>query len=203
MDRMSSEVSARNPAGVVVIDDHDIVRFGLETLIRQCAELRFAGSAPSLREGLELIRLHAPALVITDMGTADSHGPDTVRAVVAAQQPRATLVLSMQEELLYGEQVLALGARGHGAGGCRGLRAAVCAARAGLHRGAWPGAPGAAHGRCGAGARPSAARAVANTHSEQRVCARSSSPPCPEPVAAHIATHVLPARPRRIAGFRR
>src|SRR5689334_15168839 len=100
MDSMSSEVSARSPAPVVVIDDHDIVRFGLEMLIRQCAELHFAGSAPTLREGLDLIRLHAPALVITDMGTADSHGLDTVRAVVAAQQPRATLVVSMQEELL-------------------------------------------------------------------------------------------------------
>ncbi|MEJ8837896.1 response regulator transcription factor [Ramlibacter sp. AN1133] len=110
---MSSEVSAQNPASVVVIDDHDIVRFGLETLIRQCPELRFAGSAPSLHEGLELIRVHAPALVITDMGTGDSHGLDTVRAVVAAQQPRATLVVSMQDELLYGEQVLALGARGY------------------------------------------------------------------------------------------
>jgi DNA-binding NarL/FixJ family response regulator len=113
MDRMSSEVPVREPASVVVIDDHDIVRFGLEMLIRQCAELRFAGSAPTLREGLELIRRHAPALVITDMGTADSQGLDTVRAVVSAQQPRPTLVVSMQEELLYGEQVLALGARGY------------------------------------------------------------------------------------------
>ena len=113
MGSMSSEVSAQNPASVVVIDDHDIVRFGLETLIRQCPELRFAGAAATLREGLELIGAQAPALVITDMGTGDSRGLDTVRAVVDAQQPRATLVLSMQDELLYGEQVLALGARGY------------------------------------------------------------------------------------------
>jgi DNA-binding NarL/FixJ family response regulator len=113
MDSMSSEVPVQRPASVVVIDDHDIVRFGLETLIRQCGELRFAGSAATLHEGLELIRTQAPALVITDMGTGDSRGLDTVRAVVGAQQPRATLVVSMQEELLYGEQVLALGARGY------------------------------------------------------------------------------------------
>jgi DNA-binding NarL/FixJ family response regulator len=110
---MASEVSAQNPSSVVVIDDHDIVRFGVESLIRECPELRFVASAATLRDGLELIRVHAPDLVITDMGTADSHGLDTVRAVVGAQQPRATLVLSMQEELLYGEQVLALGARGY------------------------------------------------------------------------------------------
>jgi DNA-binding NarL/FixJ family response regulator len=113
MNRMSSDVAAVRPASVVVIDDHDIVRFGLETLIRQCPELRLAGSAPSLREGLALVARHQPDLVITDMGTADSSGLETVRAVVAAQLPRATLVVSMQEELLYGEQVLALGARGY------------------------------------------------------------------------------------------
>jgi DNA-binding NarL/FixJ family response regulator len=113
MDCMSSDVSALRPASVIVIDDHDIVRFGLETLIRQYPELRFAGSASTLRDGLALIAAQRPDLAITDMGTADSRGLDTVRAVVAAQQPRATLVLSMQEELLYGEQALALGARGY------------------------------------------------------------------------------------------
>jgi DNA-binding NarL/FixJ family response regulator len=136
MDCMSSEVSAQHPASVVVIDDHDIVRFGLETLVRECAELQFAGSAATLREGLELIRAHAPRLVITDMGTADSSGLDTVRAVVEAQQPRATLVLSMQEELLYGEQVLALGARGYLMKESAHAMA-VPAALAVLHGGTW------------------------------------------------------------------
>jgi DNA-binding NarL/FixJ family response regulator len=110
---MSTDVVPVRPASVVVIDDHDIVRFGLETLIQQCPELRLAGSAASLREGLALVARHRPDLVITDMGTGDSSGLDTVRAVVSAQLPRPTLVVSMQEELLYGEQVLALGARGY------------------------------------------------------------------------------------------
>jgi DNA-binding NarL/FixJ family response regulator len=107
------EPSAHTPASVVVIDDHDIVRFGLETLVLQRPELRLAGSSATVRDGLALIEQHRPALVITDMGTTDSSGLDTVRAVVAAQAPRPTLVVSMQDELLYGEQVLAIGARGY------------------------------------------------------------------------------------------
>lgn len=98
---------------VIVIDDHDIVRFGLETLLADSPHLRLLGSAASLREGLVLIDRHQPALVITDMGTGDSSGLATVRAVLAAQGPRATLVLSMQDEMLYGEQVMALGASGY------------------------------------------------------------------------------------------
>lgn len=152
---------------VVVIDDHDIVRFGLETLILQCPELALAGSAASLRGGLELVARKRPALVITDMGTADSSGLHTVHAVVAAQSPRATLVVSMQDELLYGEQVLAAGARGYIMK--ESAHATVIpAALAVLHGGTWvsprlnakllnrflqrvrpPGAPGADEGEFG------------------------------------------------------
>ncbi|MBI5278032.1 MAG: response regulator transcription factor [Burkholderiales bacterium] len=103
---------AQPPKTVVVIDDHDIVRFGLEMLVEGSGSLALAGSAPTLAQGLELIERTRPDLVITDMAVGDSSGLDTVRAVVAAQRPRPTLVVTMQDELLYGEQVLALGARG-------------------------------------------------------------------------------------------
>ena len=102
-----------SPDTVVVIDDHDIVRFGIETLIGACPDLRLLGSAASLGDGLALIERHRPALVITDMGLGDASGLATVRAVLAAQGERATLVLSMQDEMLYGEQVMTLGARGY------------------------------------------------------------------------------------------
>lgn len=105
--------TAYQPRSVLVIDDHDIVRFGLETLVHGCAELRLAGSASTLAAGLRLIASTQPHLVITDMGTQDSKGLDTVRAVVAAQAPRPVLVVSIHDEMLYGEQVMAIGARGY------------------------------------------------------------------------------------------
>lgn len=98
---------------VLIIDDHDIVRFGLETLVLGCPELQLVGSAASLAEGLAVIAREKPQLVITDMAVGDSSGLDTVRAVVAAQGDRHTIVVSMQDEILYGEQVLALGADGY------------------------------------------------------------------------------------------
>lgn len=101
------------PRSVLIIDDHDIVRFGLETLVHGCPELRLAGSASTLASGLRLIDSLRPHLVLTDMGTQDSKGLDTVRAVVAAQSPRPVLVVSIHDEMLYGEQVMAIGARGY------------------------------------------------------------------------------------------
>ena len=98
---------------VLIVDDHDIVRFGLETLVHGCPELRLAGSAGRLSAALELIEATQPDLVISDMGTQDSKGLDTVRALVAAQAPRPVLIVSVHDEMLYAEQVMALGARGY------------------------------------------------------------------------------------------
>lgn len=96
---------------VLLIDDHDIVRFGLETLLK-CEGLDVAACG-SLAAGLRAIGDIVPDLVVTDMGLGDSQGLETVRQAVTAQSPRPVLVVSMQDEMLYGEQVLALGAVGY------------------------------------------------------------------------------------------
>lgn len=96
-----------------MLDDHDIVRFGLETLIAGTTDLELSGSAPSLAEGLPLIARVLPDLVVCDLSLTDSKGLDTLRSVLQAQEGRHVLVVSMHDELLYGEQALSLGARGY------------------------------------------------------------------------------------------
>ena len=97
---------------VLIIDDHDIVRLGLEALLSRRADLRVVGSVDSLRAGLDHIaRLH-PDLVISDMGLGDSSGLQTVRALARAQAPRRLLVLTMLDEEVYAEKAIALGAAG-------------------------------------------------------------------------------------------
>ncbi len=98
---------------VFILDDHDIVRFGLATLLSASNALRVIGSAPSLAKGQEEIQTLKPDLVISDMSMEDSKGLDTVRAVVQSQASRRVLIVSMHDEVLYGEQVLALGAHGY------------------------------------------------------------------------------------------
>lgn len=98
---------------VLIIDDHDIIRYGLEALAKQSPELQLMGSVGTLADGLKVIADSRPDLVVTDMSMDDSEGLSTVRAVIAAQAPRYTLVVSMYDENLYGEQVLALGAHGY------------------------------------------------------------------------------------------
>jgi DNA-binding NarL/FixJ family response regulator len=101
------------PHSVLIIDPHDLVRFGLEKLVAASAGLRLVGLASSLAEGLRLIEALRPDLVISDLATGDSSGLDTVRALVAAQGTRGTLIVSAHDEALYAEQALLLGARGY------------------------------------------------------------------------------------------
>jgi len=98
---------------VLIIDDHDIVRIGLETLLSRGGDLHVIGSTGSLGTGVEQIVRLRPALVVSDMGLGDSSGLQTVRALVRAQAPRRLLIVTMQDEALYGEQALALGADGY------------------------------------------------------------------------------------------
>lgn len=97
---------------VLLIDHQDIVRFALETLMSTCPHLKVVGSAATVSEGLALIRQLQPDLVITELALPDASGLPAVRAVVHAQEPRRTLVFSMQDELLYGPPVLSAGAGG-------------------------------------------------------------------------------------------
>lgn len=98
---------------VFILDDHDIVRFGLATLLKSCGSFEVLGTASNLSEGIKAIENLKPALVVTDMSMDDSKGLDTVRAVIAAQAGRKVLVISMHDELIYAEQVIALGAQGY------------------------------------------------------------------------------------------
>src|SRR5687767_13872464 len=81
-------------------------------LVNSCSELHLIGSASRLGDALPRIEALKPDLVISDIALEDSTGLDTVRAVLDAQEGRPVLVISMHDEVLFGEQVLAMGARG-------------------------------------------------------------------------------------------
>ncbi|MBC7608892.1 MAG: response regulator transcription factor [Polaromonas sp.] len=98
---------------IIIIDDHSIVRFGLQTLIDRSGTCRVVDSQDNLAKGVAAIARLAPDLVICDLSMDDSNGLNTVRGVVQAQAPRPVLLLSMHDEMIYAEQTLALGASGY------------------------------------------------------------------------------------------
>lgn len=98
---------------ILLIDDHDILRFGLQTLIDTSRICRVVDTQPSMAKGLVAIKRLKPDLVVCDLSLDDSKGLNTVRMVVEAQGARPVLILSMHDEMIYAEQSLALGVRGY------------------------------------------------------------------------------------------
>ena len=111
--RSNNTDCALNMKKILLIDDHDIVRFGLQTLIATSSICYVVETEPSLAAGLAAIERLRPDLVVCDMSMDDSKGLNTVRAVVEAQNPRPVLIVSMHDEMMYAERSLALGARGY------------------------------------------------------------------------------------------
>ena len=98
---------------VLIVDDHPIVRQGLRRMIETEADLVVCGEVQTEREARAAIRALAPDVVIVDISLTQGDGLELVRDVHAQRPELPMLVLSMHDELIYGERLLAAGASGY------------------------------------------------------------------------------------------
>jgi DNA-binding NarL/FixJ family response regulator len=98
---------------VLIVDDHPIVRQGLRRMIETEADLVVCGEVQTEREARAAIRALVPDVVIVDISLAQGDGLELVRDVHAQRPDLPMLVLSMHDELIYGERLLAAGASGY------------------------------------------------------------------------------------------
>jgi DNA-binding NarL/FixJ family response regulator len=98
---------------VLLVDDHPIVRQGLRRMIELEPDLVVCGEVQTEREARAAIRALAPDVVIVDISLGQGDGLELVRDVHAQTPELPMLVLSMHDELIYAERLLAAGARGY------------------------------------------------------------------------------------------
>jgi len=103
----------RSKRHILIVDDHPIVRQGLRRMIEAEPDLTVCGEAETERDARAAIRDLKPDGVIVDISLSSGDGLELVRNAHAQQQGLAMLVLSMHDELIYAERVLAAGARGY------------------------------------------------------------------------------------------
>ncbi|MEM1117974.1 MAG: response regulator transcription factor [Bacteroidota bacterium] len=98
---------------LLVVDDHPIVRQGLDRLFAAEPDLEIVGEASTADEALQLIDHEAFDFVILDLGLRHGSGLDLIGQIRARRDDLPILVLSMHQERFYAERVLRSGAQGY------------------------------------------------------------------------------------------
>lgn len=101
------------PANVLIVDDHEIVRTGLCRLIGDEPGLHVCGSAASPAEALRAIAETEPDLVLLDLSLGEDSGLELIKQIKATYTELLVLVLSMHDEAYYADRVLRAGAMGY------------------------------------------------------------------------------------------
>jgi len=103
----------KSPRRVLIVDDHPIVRQGLRRMIDLEPDLTVCGEAQGEREARAAIRDLKPDVIIVDISLGQGDGLELVRNAHAQYPTLPILVLSMHDESIYAERLLAAGARGY------------------------------------------------------------------------------------------
>ncbi len=99
---------------VIIADDHDIVRSGLELILSHEEDLELIGRASSFEELVDLVSGQEESdILILDLNLGDRNGLEAIREIRALCPNLRILVLSMYPEELYALQAIKAGASGY------------------------------------------------------------------------------------------
>ena len=101
------------PRRLVIVDDHPIVRRGIQSLISQEPDLEICGEAAGAAEALGVIRTTHPDAVVIDISLNGTDGIELTKSVRAEFAKLPILIMSMHDESIYAERVLRCGASGY------------------------------------------------------------------------------------------
>jgi DNA-binding NarL/FixJ family response regulator len=99
--------------GVLLVDDHPIIREGLSLRINREADFTVCGTAEDCPQTMPAIARFNPDIVVMDLGLPHGHGLELMLDV-HAQYPRLPVIIfSTYDEAVYAERALRAGARGY------------------------------------------------------------------------------------------
>jgi DNA-binding NarL/FixJ family response regulator len=98
---------------VYIVDDHPVVRQGLNLLLRMESDMVCCGEAETVPEALRGIEAAKPDVAVVDLSLRDTSGLELVKDLHAYHPTLPVVVLSMHDETLYAERVLKAGAKAY------------------------------------------------------------------------------------------
>jgi len=114
---MAGKIQAKGPKpdkrGVLIVDDHPIVRQGLTQLIDQEPDLHVCGQAEDAYQAMRAIRERTPDMVLVDISLKQTSGIELIKDIKVQYPSLPVLTLSMHDEGIYAERALRAGAKGY------------------------------------------------------------------------------------------
>jgi DNA-binding NarL/FixJ family response regulator len=104
--------SSVNPAKVLIVDDHELVRRGLVEMIEREGDLTVCGEAADAPAAMARLRDVEPDVVLADITLQQGDGLELVKQIQASYPKLRVLVVSMHDENLYAERAIRAGAMG-------------------------------------------------------------------------------------------
>jgi DNA-binding NarL/FixJ family response regulator len=97
----------------MLVDDHEVVRLGLSSLLTRTDNMEIVAEAGSVQEAVEKAARHRPDVVLMDLRLPDGSGLDACREILAARpETRVLFLTSYSDEEAVVSTVLA-GAAGY------------------------------------------------------------------------------------------
>ncbi len=104
----------KDKISILIVDDHPVVRKGLKLIIEDEDDLIICGETGNANEAIRLMSRLKPDLVLVDLRLEGNvNGLDLIKSIQKRYPSIPSLVVSMQDDLIYAERSLAAGAKGY------------------------------------------------------------------------------------------
>src|SRR5580704_10362603 len=107
-----TEIVAKSPIRVLLVDDHPVVRAGLNSMLRKQTGLKIIGSLHGGREALEFLAGEPADVMLLDLRMPNLDGIDTLRALRKLPSAPKVVILSnfeFDEEIYRAVEAGAMG----------------------------------------------------------------------------------------------
>jgi len=98
---------------ILVVDDHAVVRAGVQYFIAQVPDMKIEGEAATAQEAIRLVRAQDWDIVLLDINMPDKSGVEVLKQIKREKPDLPVLILSMHPESRYAVQILRSGASGY------------------------------------------------------------------------------------------
>ena len=103
----------RTSINVLLVDDHALVRRGIQAILESDPMIHVTGQARDVSEAMELIRRDNFDVALVDISLPGKSGIDLLRMLQTENAKPATLILTTYAEDLYAVRALRYGASGY------------------------------------------------------------------------------------------